>query len=168
MDRAESRRLIDAYLQWLREELQITEREGSCEISTPFLDRHNAAITIHVEQKNGAVRLTDDGETIRDLRAGGMKFGTPRRRAHLQSVLNGFGVRLDGDELAAVAALSDFPRKKHDLVQAILSVNDMFVMSEEHVLSLFKEDVALFLESHEIAVFGTCQQERDSGFLRLM
>jgi hypothetical protein len=163
MDRAECRRLIDAYLQWLREELQITEREGVCEISTPFLDRHNDAITIYVEQKNGAVRLTDDGETIRDLRAGGMEFGAPRRRAHLQSVLNGFGVRLEGDELAAIAAMSDFPRKKHDLVQAILSVNDMFVMAEKHVLSLFKEDVALFLESHEIAVFSDFKLSGKSG-----
>lgn len=164
MNRIECRRLIDAYLQWLSEELQITERDDVCEISTPFLDRHNDAITIYVEQKNGSMRLTDDGETIRDLRASGMEFRTEKRKAHLQSVLYGFGVRLEDDEISSVATLSDFPQKKHNLVQAILAVNDMFVMAEEHVLSLFKEDVALFLESHEIAVFSDFKLSGKSGF----
>lgn len=163
MNHVECRRLIDAYLQWLKEELQVTERDDVCEISTPFLDRHNDAITIYVEQKNGSIRLTDDGETVRDLRASGMEFRTEKRRAHLQSVLNGFGVRLEGEEISSVAAPIDFPQKKHNLVQAILAVNDMFVMAEEHVLSLFKEDVALFLESHEIALFTDFKLSGKSG-----
>ena len=164
MNRVECGRLIDGYLQWLREELQITERDGVCEISTPFLDRHNDAITICVEKKNGSMRLTDDGETIRDLRASGMEFKTEKRQAHLRSVLSGFGVHLEGDELSSVATLIDFPQKKHNLVQAILAINDMFVMAEEHVLSLFKEDVALFLESHDIAVFSDFKLSGKSGF----
>lgn len=164
MNHAECRRLIDGYLRWLREELRITERDDVCEISTPFLDRHNDAITIYVERKNGSIRLTDDGETIRDLRATGMEFKTEKRKAHLASVLHGFGVRLDGEEIAALATLSDFPQKKHNLVQAILAIDDMFVMAEEHVLSLFKEDVALFLESHQIAVFSDFKLSGKSGF----
>ena len=164
MNRAECRRLIEAYLRWLKEELQVTERDDVCEISTPFLDRHNDAITIYVEQRNGSLRLTDDGDTIRDLRSSGMEFKTEKRRAHLQSVLNGFGVRLDGDEISTVATTSDFPQKKHNLLQAMLAVNDMFVMAEEHVLSLFKEDVALFLESHHIPVFSDFKLSGKSGF----
>ncbi|MCH7567122.1 MAG: DUF1828 domain-containing protein, partial [Nitrospirae bacterium] len=58
------------------EELKVTELDGSCQISTPFLDRHNDAIEIFVEKKDGSLRLTDDGYTIRDLRASGMEFTT--------------------------------------------------------------------------------------------
>ena len=164
MTRVECRRLIDAYLQWLEAELQVTQHDDFCEISTPFLDRHNDAITIYVEQRNGSIRLTDDGDTIRDLRSSGMEFKTEKRRAHLRSVLNGFGVRLDGDEISTVATTSDFPQKKHNLLQAMLAVNDMFVMAEEHVLSLFKEDVALFLQSHHIPVFSDFKLSGKSGF----
>ena len=137
MTRAECQQLIDEYLHWLKEEHEVTALDGSCQISTPFLDRHNDAIEIFVEKKNGSLRLTDDGYTIRDLRAGGMEFTTERRKAHLDAVLNGFGVRRENNEICVVGSLEDFPQKKHNLVQAILAVNDMFVMAEEHVLSLF-------------------------------
>ena len=46
----------------------------------------------------------------------------------------------------------------------MLAVNDMFVMGEEHVLSLFKEDVAKFLESHHIPVFLDFKLSGRSGF----
>jgi hypothetical protein len=46
----------------------------------------------------------------------------------------------------------------------MLAVNDMFVMGEEHVLSLFKEDVAKFLETNEIPVFPDFKLSGRSGF----
>jgi len=48
----------------------------------------------------------------------------------------------------------DFAQKKHSLLQAMLAVNDMFVMGEEHVLSLFREDVAVFVELADSCVPG--------------
>lgn len=164
MNRIECQRLVNEYLRWLKEELKVTELDGSCQISTPFLDRHNDAIEIYVEKRDGSLRLTDDGYTIRDLRASGMEFTTEKRKAHLLAVLNGFGVRLEHDEICVVGSVEDFPQKKHSLVQAILAVNDMFVMAEEHVLSLFKEDVALFLESYRIPALSDFKLSGKSGF----
>lgn len=164
MTKAECQRLIDEYLRWLKQEFTLTELEGTCRISTPFLDRHNDAIEIYAEKKNGLLRLTDDGYTIRDLRASDMEFTTEKRKAHLAAVLNGFGVRRERDELFVEASSEDFPQKKHNLIQAILAVNDMFVMAEEHVLSLFKEDVELFLESQHIPAFSDFKLSGKSGF----
>ncbi len=164
MTRAECNRLVNEYLDWLKQELQVTALDGSCQISTPFLDRHNDAIEIYVERKDGSLRLTDDGYTIRDLRGSGMEFTTEKRKSHLLTVLNGFGVRREGDEICVVGSLEDFPQKKHNLVQAILTVNDMFVMAEEHVLSLFKEDVALFLETHRVPAFSDFKLSGKCGF----
>jgi len=164
MTRTECQQFINEYLQWLKDEHEVTALDGSCQISTPFLDRHNDAIEIFVEKKNGSLRLTDDGYTVRDLRASGMEFTTEKRKAHLAAVLNGFGVRQEGDEICVVGSLEDFPQKKHNLIQAILAVNDMFVMAEEHVLSLFKEDVALFLEAHRIPAFLDFKLSGKSGF----
>lgn len=164
MTRAECQQFVNEYVNWLKQELRATPLDGSCQISTPFLDRHNDAIEIYVEKKDGSLRLTDDGYTIRDLRASGMEFTTEKRKSHLSTVLNGFGVRLEGDEICVVGSLEDFPQKKHNLVQAILAIDDMFVMAEEHVLSLFKEDVALFLETHRVPAFSDFKLSGKSGF----
>jgi len=164
MNRAECERLIADYLRWLKEGLQVSELQGSCRIATPFVDRHNDEIEIYVEKHNGGLLLTDDGYTIADLASSGMNFGTDKRKAHLTTILNGFGVRQEGDELQVHATPQDFPQKKHNLVQAMLAVNDMFVMGEEHVLSLFKEDVAKFLETNQIPVFPDFKLSGRSGF----
>lgn len=164
MNKTECQRFVDEYIRWLKEEIEVRELDGSCQISTPFLDRHNDAIEIYVERSNGSFRLTDDGYTIHDLRASGMEFATEKRKAHLRAVLNGFGVRLEGDEICILSSGDDFPQKKHNLVQAILAINDMFVMAEEHVLSLFKEDVAFFLSSQEIPAFSDFKLSGKSGF----
>jgi hypothetical protein len=164
MNKTECQRFIDDYLLWLKQEIKLTAEQDTCHVSTPFLDRHNDAIEIYLEKNNGSIRLTDDGYTIRDLRATGLEFTTPKRRAHLASVLYGFGIRQEGDELYVEASREDFPQKKHNLLQAILAVNDMFVMAEEHVLSLFKEDVALFLELHRIPAFSDFKLSGKSGF----
>ena len=163
MTRTECQQLINEYLQWLKDEHEVTALDGSCQISTPFLDRHNDAIEIFVEKKDGSLRLTDDGYTVRDLRASGMEFTTEKRKAHLAAVLNGFGLRQENDAIFVGASLEDFPQKKHNLLQAILAMNDMFVMAEEHVLSLFKEDVALFLEAHRVPAFLDFKLSGKSG-----
>jgi hypothetical protein len=164
MKKNECELLIAEYIGWLKEGLRVSELETCCQIATPFLDRHNDEIEIYVEKRNGAIVLTDDGYTIADLEATGMNFETEKRKAHLQSILNGFGVRLENKEVLVAASPHDFPQKKHALVQALLSINDMFVMAEEHVLSLFKEDVARFLEQNAIPVFPDFKLSGRSGF----
>lgn len=164
MNRAECERLISDYLRWLKEGLWVSELESTCKIATPFLDRHNDEIEIYVEKRDGGFLLTDDGYTIADLRSSGMAFTSEKRKAHLTAILNGFGVRQEDDELQVHATPQDFPQKKHNLLQAMLSVNDMFVMAEEHVLSLFKEDVAAFLEANRIPVFPDFKLSGHSGF----
>jgi hypothetical protein len=144
--------------------LEVSELEKSCKIATPFLDRHNDEIEIYVERNNGNLLLMDDGYTIHDLASCGMSFNTEKRNAHLTAILNGFGVRREGDELRVHSTVQDFPQKKHNLVQAMLAVNDMFVMSEEHVLSLFKEDVQKFLEANNIPVFPEFNLIGRTGF----
>jgi hypothetical protein len=164
MNRAECERLISDYLRWLKEGLRVDQLDRSCKIATPFVDRHNDEIEIYIEKRNGGLLLTDDGYTIADLAASGMTFSTDKRKGHLTAILNGFGVRQEGQELQVYATSQDFPQKKHNLVQAVLAVNDMFVMGEEHVLSLFKEDVMRFLESHNIPVFPDFKLSGRSGF----
>jgi hypothetical protein len=82
-----------------------------------------------------------------------------------QTVLNGFGVREENGELCVDATVEDFPKKKHALLQAMLTVNDMFMTSKHRVLSLFLEDVAHFLDEHQIRHAPDVEFTGRSGYL---
>jgi hypothetical protein len=161
---AECKRLIGNYLTWLKEELHVEEAGESCVIATPFLDRHNDEIEIYVERRGDGLWLTDDGYTLSDLAHTGVRLDTDKRQMHLRSILQGFGVRNVANEIFVETTEHDFPQRKHNLVQAILAVNDMFVMGEESVLQLFKEDVEKFLRSRGVAIFRDFKLSGRSGF----
>ena len=161
---AECKNLVSSYVSWLKEELRIEPLESGCVISTPFLDRHNDEIEIYIEKRDDAIWLTDDGYTLADLRHSSVALDTDKRQNHLKAILQGFGVRSQGDELCVATTLKDFPQRKHNLIQAILAVNDMFVMGEESVLQLFKEDVEKFLRLKGVPLFRDVKLSGYSGF----
>jgi len=164
MTTVECKQLVNGYVSWLKEELRIGQLDSSCVISTPFLDRHNDEIEIYVEKRGDAIWLTDDGYTLNDLRHSSVALDTDKRQRHLRSIIQGFGVRSEGDELCVSTTPKDFPQRKHNLIQAILAVNDMFVMGEESVLQLFKEDVEKFLQLKRVSHFRDVKLAGYSGF----
>ena len=59
-------------------------------------------------------------------------------------------VQLHGDELTVEATQDNFAQKKHNLIQTMLAVNDLWTMTEPMVASLFREDVERYLREHQI------------------
>ena len=57
---------------------------------------------------------------------------------------------LQNDELRVEANPSNLGQRAHNLIQAMLSLNDMFVLSEPHVNQIFLEDVTNFLDSGDV------------------
>lgn len=161
----EIRGLLDQYAQWVRDKSVLREvNDQYVEITTPYLDRHNDYTQIYVRRENGAFVLTDGGETIQDLRASGCDLETSKRRDLLTSALNGFGIRRDGDALLVKATPQDFSLRKHNLVQAILAVNDLFYLSVPVAASLFLEDVTAWLELHDIRFTPNVKFTGRSGY----
>ncbi len=143
--------LLDQYVQWLRDKSVLRKvSDQYVQITTPYLDRHNDYTQIYVRKDNGGFVLTDGGETIQDLRGSGCDLETTKRRDLLAAALNGFGIQRDGDALQVKATTQNFPLRKHNLVQAILAVNDLFYLAVPVVASLFLEDVTSWLELHDI------------------
>ncbi|MEW6077301.1 MAG: DUF1829 domain-containing protein [Thermodesulfobacteriota bacterium] len=143
-------RLLDDYLAWLKNKTVLRQIDQWVEITTPYLDRHNDYIQIYARQHNGGYTLTDDGYTIRDLEQTGCKLDSAKRQALLKMTLNGFGVKLVDDRLEVQASSENFALRKHNIVQAILAVNDMFYLSMPMVSSLFYEDIVTWLDLHEV------------------
>lgn len=151
MSRAlDCRQVVEGYLQWLRSNISACKVGEACEITTPFLDRHNDYVQFYVVPENGQFRLTDEGYTIRDLEMSGVDFSSQKRSRLLEVALNGFGVGRSGDELFVEARLDELPQKQHSLLQAMLAVNDMFMTARPLVETLFHEDVEQYLRGHRI------------------
>lgn len=142
--------LVNSYIDWLRQKIIIEDIKDVCEITTPFLDRHNDQIQVYIKKSDDGFILTDDSYTITDLRLSGCEFNTEKRLQMLHSILNGFGVHLVDDELMIETRPNNFPQKKHDLLQTILAVNDLFVMAAPTVAGIFREDVERYLSMNKV------------------
>jgi hypothetical protein len=141
---------LDDYVAWLKDKTALRQIDQGVEITTPFLDRHNDYVQIYAKKANGSYILTDDGYTIIDLEQSGCKLDSRKRQDLLRMTVNGFGVQVHDKALEVHAAAGNFALRKHNLVQAILAVNDMFYLAMPMVASLFYEDVVAWLDRHDI------------------
>ena len=160
----EIQRLLDDYLVWLKDKTTLRQIDDWVEITTPYLDRHNDLTQIYAKKQDGGFLLTDDGYTINDLAQCGCNLDSRKRQDLLKMTLNGFGVQLRHDALEIHATTENFPLRKHNLVQAILAVNDLFYLAAPMVASLFHEDVVNWLDLHEVRYTPNVKFTGKSGY----
>lgn len=158
--------LKTSYLSWLQENISFVNYNNAIEITSPFLDRHNDHLQIYALKSGDKIKLTDDGYIINDLLISGCDIdSTEKRRDIMQSILNGYGVQRSHDnELYVETALEHFPQRKHMLIQAMLTVNDMFMTSSRTVHSIFIEEVEQYLVQHQIRFSEQIDITGKSGF----
>ncbi|WP_143415939.1 DUF1829 domain-containing protein [Geobacillus sp. E263] len=92
-------------------------------------------------------------------------FDSPRRMDILNFILNGYGVKLNDEELYVNANISNFAQKKHSLIQAVLSVNDMFMTTRETISGIFLEEVHNFLEAKDVRFIPNVSFSGKSGLV---
>lgn len=156
--------LIEAYADWLKDRTVLRHVGDWVEVNTPFLDRHNDRLVVYIRERDGMITITDDGYILDDLAMSGCELKTPRRQELLHTVLNGYGVHLEEGALIVRSDRDEFPAKKHRLVQAMLAVNDLFVLSSAQVQSIFVEDVAAWLDSNDIRYSPSINFTGKSGY----
>lgn len=162
----EVQRLYDNYLVWLKDKSTLKQVSDCVEITTPYLDRHNDYLQIYAKREGDNFLLTDGGYVIRDLELSGCKLDSPKRQALLTMTLNGFGVHLNPSDssLEVTASADNFSLRKHNLVQAMLGVNDLFYLAAPIVASLFLEDVLAWLDSKDIRYTPNIKFTGTSGY----
>lgn len=160
----EVQKLLDQYVAWLKDKTALRQIQDYVEITTPYLDRHNDHLQIYAKRENGGYLLSDDGYVVGDLRLSGCELESRKRKDLLRLTLNGFGVQLDGDALSVHASRDNFALRKHNLVQAMLAVNDLFYLAVPMVASLFLEDVASWLSLHDIRFTPKVKFTGKSGY----
>lgn len=145
-------KLVDDYVRWIKDKTVLKRVEGEwTEITTPHLDRHNDCLQLYVKKQNGGYLLTDDGYTLNDLEISGCPLDSAKRQELLKSTLAGFGIQMEATgRLTVHATAENFPLRKHNLMQAMLAVNDLFYLAAPMVQSLYHEDVQAWLDASDI------------------
>ncbi len=144
---------VDRYYDWLKEKTFIQKGETTdwFIIHTPFTSAFNDAIEIYAKKSGTHLKLSDDGETLSNLALQGLRIqGSKKRRNLLDSILLNYGIRVENDELTIETDIEGFAQSKHNLLSAIVEVNDMHVLSEPNIASIFKEDVRNYLDAQNI------------------
>ncbi len=157
-------RLIEGYWRWLRERSSLKQIDDWTEITTPYLDRHNDYLQLYARKEGKNYVITDGGETLSDLEQSGCAIASPNRQSILRSILNGFGVELHEGQLQVHATPENFAVRKHNLIQAILSVHDMFFLASPTIEALFFEDVTEWLEAKEVRFTPRVKFAGKTGF----
>lgn len=146
------KQLIDSYINWIREGISFRElNEGWHEIVTPFLNHKNDMIELYVKQDGEQILLSDAGNTLGELRLSGLELNKSSKKTdEVNTILRSFGLSLGKSEIFAKTTKANFPQVKHRLIQAILSIDDMFLLSSPRVESFFIEDIAEFFDLNDI------------------
>lgn len=147
--------LINDYYTFLKEKtvIQSDGLSGWIQISTPMLDVYNDSIDLYAKQQNGNILLSDDGQTLRNLDLNGVSLSRSHKRKQLiKQILLNYGVHWNNEsnELLIEANEKNFPQRKLNLLSAIVETNNLYFLSENHVASVFSEDVKAYLDEQEI------------------
>lgn len=157
--------LIENYFKWLKDNTSTKLINDTwSEITTPYLDRHNDCLQIYAKKEDNKIILTDDGYIIDDLESSGCFLDSPRRIEILNTTLRGFGVSRDNNQLIVNTSVDNFPQKKHDLIQAMLAVNDLFYLSKPQIQNLFLDDVVSWFDENDIRYVQKAKFTGKSGF----
>lgn len=144
---------VDNYYNWLREKTFI-QKDLTTDwflINTPFIGAFNDTIEIYAQKNGSQLKLSDNGETLSNLEIQGLQIqGSKRRKSLLDSILINYGVKINNDELVIETNIDKFSQSKHNFLSAIIEINDLYVLSNHNVASIFKEDVRNYLDSQDI------------------
>jgi len=161
----EVQNLIDPCFAWLKDKTVLKQiADEWVEVTTTHIDRHNGCLQIYVRRENGAYRIVDAGYILNDLASSGCTLATPKRAELLGMTLAGFGVERIGDVLQVRATKNDFALKKHNLLQAMLAVDDMFYLARPKATNLFYEDVVAWLDESEVRYTPKIKFAGKSGY----
>ena len=158
--------LKEKYISWLEDEISVNKIGEYLEVTSPFLDRYNDYLQVYAKiQNDNEIIITDDSYTINNLKMSGIDFNSTKRKQLLTTFINKYRIDLKDDELLVKTDIDDFPRKILFLMQAMLNIDDMFMLSQNKVASIFLDDVTNFLDEKEIFYSKDVNFIGKSGFL---
>lgn len=148
-----ARDIIGGYAKWWSDSVELHEAGEAVRLVCPMLDRNNDHMSIYLadDSVTGGYVLTDLGEIIDDLDASGCDvLGSTARAKKLEQTLCGYGLKRKDSEIYALADEDNLFQRMNMLMQGMASVDDLFYTAKDSVRQIFLEEVADWLDAHEI------------------
>jgi|SRR6185437_4980207 len=145
--------LLDEYYAFLKGRTKIIDKTGTNwhVISTPFIGLFNDTIELYVKKQDNKILLSDDSITIKNLNLSGASIArSPKRKEILDKILLNYGLRLKENEIITEATEQSFVQKKFSFISAISEINDMYMLDNHSVSSVFKEEVQNYFNEQNI------------------
>jgi len=156
--------LAARYVDWFSDETEVENLgNGWTEITTPFVDRHNDHVQVYVHADESGYLLSDDGFAFADLAESGLEL-TEQRTELLETILRGLDVASVDNQLIVRTDVERLGQSLHRLVQGILAVDDLYVLAQSRVRSLFYEDVRAFLTGSNLGFESRRRVQGRSGY----
>jgi hypothetical protein len=165
--------LTKAYIAWISQEVRCEALPTGVRVfDVPFLDRYNDFIRIYVESTAQGLRLSDGGETLRDLFM--LDFSLDGHSEMLfRQILNSQKVSHNhsNNSLFVISSAESVAAAVQNLIQAIINVGDLVFVLKPIIPTKFDEAVAEYFHTHEIPfytsqkVLGSTGNDRKFEFL---
>ncbi|MBM6506737.1 MULTISPECIES: DUF1828 domain-containing protein [Staphylococcus] len=153
----DAEKLKNEYLDWYKQELTFSNlSKNIVRIDFPFKDSSldNLIIYALYNQIDDIITLTDDGYTIFGLENNGIFINQSKKRKNMfEEHLAAYGIKFNDKtgEIYIKTNFANFNKSKHNLLQCLIFINDMYVLSKPKVQNIFSDDVATKLDEHNIS-----------------
>ncbi len=156
---------ITAYLATLKEGFACAARpNGRLCVVTPYLYPDHDNIEVFVRPKEDRVFVSDLGETLRYLDTNGMDImSTPNLLFAARRIAGGFGVEIREGILVKDGPPAAVGQLVFDVVSAAQAVASLLYGNRSYEPQVFDDEVAEYLESHDLAVERPYQVTGQSG-----
>lgn len=138
--------LKNIYLNWVKQADFIDLKNSWVEIKTPFTDFTGSFISLFAKKQGDIYILTDYGNILNELEM--HSIINKSRLGLLNKILSSqhCSIGENNDICIKFQNICDFPKYKHQLIQAIINVSDLFLTSKASVENLFTFDVFEYLD----------------------
>jgi len=143
--------IIREYLKYLNGCFIVESTEGGCIIQTPYLSPDNDSIYIYITKHNDEYTISDQTQAMEYLFLQGVDIASKSRRsAYLGTILNGLNVGMHEDELYINTSLENIADGIFRIIEAIRSVQSLYLTKRSRSYMDFREEVAIWLDSYQI------------------
>ena len=144
--------LKQIYLNWINKCNYTDLKNEWIEIKTPFTDFTGSYIYLFAKEIDGKYYLTDYGNILNELDMHNIQI-KGQRKDLLNKILLSQKCEIgkNNDICIKFSNIENFPKYKHQLIQAIINISDLFLTSKSNIENLFLFDVIDFLDKQEIS-----------------
>lgn len=141
------------YLNWVKENFYKDLNSDWIEIKTPFTDLTGSYIYLYAKKNNDKIIITDYGNTMNEFELNKIEL-KGQRKNYFDNILLTQGCKFGTQLKDIYIEFSDvlkFPIYKHQLIQAIININDLYLISKNNVKNMFINDIIEYLDNKNIS-----------------